>query len=80
MKTWPILNIEVIVGESITFPGGSGKGGLSPDFMKSHGIEVINLNDPDCIAIMQDFIEIHPELWNEDIGVTEAQRSSSWLA
>jgi hypothetical protein len=26
------------------------------------------VNDPDLIAMMADFIRVHPELWNEDIG------------
>ncbi len=61
---------RVIVGEASTFPGGQGRGGMSPEFMTSHGIEVVNLNDSDCIAMMTEFIQKHPELWNEDIGVT----------
>jgi cytosine deaminase len=42
---------------------------MSPHFMRSHGIELIDLNDEECIAMMRDFIAKHPELWNEDIGV-----------
>lgn len=60
---------RVVVGESTTFPGGEGLGGRSGDFMRSHGIQVIDLNDPECIAMMREFITKHPELWNEDIGV-----------
>jgi len=52
---------KVIVGESKTFPG-------APEFMRSHGVEVIDLNDPECIAMMTEFIEAEPALWNEDIG------------
>jgi cytosine deaminase len=60
---------RVVVGEAITFPGGQGKGGTSPDFLRSHGVEVINLHNEECIAMMRSFIEKHPDLWNEDIGV-----------
>jgi cytosine deaminase len=60
---------KVIVGESVTFPGGEGPGGRSPDFLRSHGVEVIDLRDPECIEMMSRFIREHPELWNEDIGV-----------
>ena len=60
---------KVIVGESQTFPGGEGKGGRSPDFMRSHGIEVIDLDDAACIRLMRAFIAKHPNVWNEDIGV-----------
>jgi len=52
---------KVIVGESKTFPGG-------PEFMRSHGVEVIDLENEECIKLMTDFIEANPKLWNEDIG------------
>jgi cytosine deaminase len=59
---------KVIVGESVTFPGGEGPAGRSPDFLRSHGVEVVDLRDPECIEMMTTFIREHPELWNEDIG------------
>lgn len=52
---------KVIVGESKTFPG-------AKDFMVSHGVEVIDLHNEECIAMMENFIKANPELWNEDIG------------
>lgn len=52
---------KVIVGESKTFPG-------AVDFMKQHGVDVINLNNQECIQMMEDFIRDKPQLWNEDIG------------
>jgi cytosine deaminase len=52
---------KVIVGESVTFPG-------AKEFMESHGIEVVDLSDGECIKLMTDFIENNPTLWNEDIG------------
>ena len=52
---------KVIVGESKTFSG-------AREFMESHGVEVIDLNLPECVQMMEDFIEKNPELWNEDIG------------
>jgi cytosine deaminase len=60
---------KVVVGESVNFPGGEGPGGRSPEFLRSHGVEVIDLRDPECIEMMSRFIREHPELWNEDIGV-----------
>ena len=59
---------KVVVGEARTFPGGVGPGGTSPEFLRSHGVEVVVLDDPECVAMMTDFIATHPELWNEDIG------------
>jgi cytosine deaminase len=60
---------KVIVGESVNFPGGEGKWGKSPDFMRANGIEVIDLHDAECIEMMAKFIRDNPKLWNEDIGV-----------
>lgn len=60
---------KVIVGESKNFPGGDGPGGNSVDFLRSHGVDVTDLADPTCIAMMHDFITANPQLWNEDIGV-----------
>ena len=60
---------KVVVGESVNFPGGEGPGGMSPDFMRSQGIELIDLADPTCIEMMREFIRKNPKLWNEDIGV-----------
>ena len=59
---------KVIVGESVNFPGGQGPGGSSPQFLRAHGVEVIDLRDPECVAMMSDFIQAYPGLWNEDIG------------
>ena len=52
---------KVIVGESKTFPG-------AKEFMESHGVEVVDLNNIECIEMMEDFIENNSALWNEDIG------------
>lgn len=52
---------KVYAGESVTFPGGK-------EFMESYGVEVIDLNNQECIDMMKDFIEKNPVLWNEDIG------------
>ena len=52
---------RVVVGEAVNFSG-------APDFLRSHGIEVEVLNQPDLIAMMGDFIRVRPELWNEDIS------------
>lgn len=53
---------KVIVGENTTFEG-------AQQFMESHGVEVINLQDTTCIEMMTQFIKDKPQLWNEDIGV-----------
>ncbi|MEQ8539396.1 MAG: nucleoside deaminase [Coleofasciculus sp. D1-CHI-01] len=53
---------KVIAGESKTFAG-------ARKFMESHGVEVVDLNLEECQQMMSDFIQQHPKLWNEDIGV-----------
>ena len=53
---------RVVAGESKTFSG-------APEFMRAHGVEVIDLSDPECISMMESFIAANPALWNEDIGV-----------
>jgi cytosine deaminase len=53
---------RVVVGENTTFQG-------PEDYVRSQGVTVEVLQDPTCIRLMQDFIQAHPELWNEDIGV-----------
>ncbi|QNE41777.1 nucleoside deaminase [Hymenobacter sp. NBH84] len=51
---------KVVVGEAQTF-------GESLEFLQSHGVEVEILNLPECVEMMQEFIEAEPTLWNEDI-------------
>ena len=53
---------RVVVGENQTFLG-------AEDYMRSQGIQVDVVQDPDCIQLMKDFIQANPQLWNEDIGV-----------
>ena len=52
---------RVVVGEALSFPG-------APDFMRSHGVEVLVLNDPSLVEIMKNFISEKPALWKEDIA------------
>ena len=52
----------VIVGENRTFLG-------EEDLLRSRGVTVEVLQEPECIGMMSDFIAARPELWNEDIGV-----------
>jgi cytosine/creatinine deaminase len=53
---------RVVVGESRTFAG-------AKDLLESHGVEVVDLDDPRCVRMMEDFIAARPALWHEDIGV-----------
>lgn len=51
----------VVVGESRTFQGGV-------DWLREHGVEVIDLDNVECRALIEGFIVEHPGIWNEDIG------------
>ncbi len=52
---------RVIVGENTNFGG-------NEDFLRSRGVEVVVVNDAECIALMKRFITEKPALWNEDIA------------
>ena len=52
---------RVVIGENRTFVG-------AEDLLRSRGVEVLVLDDPECVEMMETFITRHPELWNEDIG------------
>jgi len=52
---------KVIVGENTTFQG-------PEQYVRERGVDVKVLNDPECIAMMEKFIQDNPTLWNEDIG------------
>lgn len=54
---------RVVIGEHRTFMGGE-------ELLRSRGVEVIVLDDPECVALMESFIAERPDLWNEDIGET----------
>ena len=59
---------RVVVGESVTFPGGHAPAGTSPEFLRANGVELIDLNDAACVEMMSKFVRDNPALWNEDIG------------
>jgi creatinine deaminase len=52
---------KVIVGESETFQG-------AIEFLKSHGVAVIDMDLNECKQLMKKFIQANPKLWKEDIG------------
>jgi len=51
----------VVVGEDRSFPG-------NLPFLRDHGVEVVLLDDPECLALMERFIRERPDLWDEDIA------------
>jgi len=53
---------RIIIGENETFRG-------PEDYVRSRGVDLQVINDSRCVELMRQFINDHPELWNEDIGV-----------
>jgi Cytosine/adenosine deaminases len=51
----------VVVGESVNFQGGI-------DWLREAGVNVIDLQNRECIDLLGDYIRANPEVWNEDIG------------
>jgi creatinine deaminase len=56
---------RVVIGENRTFQG-------REDWLRDAGIQVVNLDDPRCAALMTEFIARRPDLWDEDIGIPPA--------
>jgi creatinine deaminase len=52
---------RVVIGEAQTFYGGH-------DWLAENGVEVVLLDDAECIEMMNRFIAEKPEVWFEDIG------------
>ena len=64
MCTGAILLYEiptVIIGENHTFQG-------QEQLLRENGVAVKVLQNTQCIALMEEFIRLYPQLWNEDIG------------
>jgi creatinine deaminase len=47
---------RVVMGENNTFVGGE-------ELLKQRGVEVVNLRNSECEALMQTFIREHPDTW-----------------
>jgi cytosine deaminase len=52
---------RVVIGEHVSFMG-------EERWLTGHGVKLDVRDDPQCIALMRDFMERNPKLWSEDIG------------
>jgi creatinine deaminase len=52
---------RVVIGENRNFMG-------AEDLLRQRGVELVVLDDAECIQMMAEFIRAHADLWNEDIG------------
>jgi cytosine deaminase len=60
----------VVVGESRTFRGGI-------DWLRERGVKVVDLDSPECVQLLARFIDARPDVWNEDIGESDATESGA---
>lgn len=52
---------KVVVGESRNFQGGL-------EWLGSKGVEVVDLDNQECVQLLGGYIRMNPQVWNEDIG------------
>ncbi len=52
---------KIVVGENKTYRSPGEK------WFQDLGVDVYFVQDQTCVQLMEDFIENHPDLWNEDI-------------
>jgi len=52
---------RIVVGENRTFRG-------PEEYVRSRGVALEVVDDPECRRLMEAFIQANPALWNEDIG------------
>ncbi|KAL8905784.1 MAG: hypothetical protein Q9171_006536 [Xanthocarpia ochracea] len=57
---------RVVIGENQSLIGGE-------EYLKQRGIEVVVLENKDCISMMQKYIDENPKVWHEDIGVQDGR-------
>ena len=51
----------LVVGESRNFQGGV-------EWLRSRGVNVVDLDSEECAALLSEYVRANPEVWNEDIG------------
>lgn len=52
---------RVVIGENRNFQG-------PEEYLRERGVELIILDDEECIEMLESFIQRNARLWNEDIG------------
>jgi cytosine deaminase len=52
---------KIVIGENRTFLG-------AEEWLRTQGVELVVLDDSECVEMMRGFIADKPALWNEDIA------------
>ena len=58
----------VVVGESRNFQGGV-------EWLRSLGVNIVDLDSAECAALLGEYIRANPEVWNEDIGESSSRET-----
>jgi cytosine deaminase len=53
---------RVVIGENVTFTG-------AEEYLRSNGVQLEIVQEPECIDLMTRFIRENSTLWHEDIGI-----------
>ena len=53
---------KIIIGENRTFQGPEA-------YLRTRGVELVIVQNAECMQLMRDFIAARPEIWYEDIGM-----------
>lgn len=51
----------LVIGDSQNFQGGV-------DWLRSSGVSIVELDSPECVSMMAEYIRKNPAIWHEDIG------------
>ncbi len=52
---------RIVIAENRTFRG-------PEQYLRSRGVELVIVDNAECVKLMREFIAARPELWHEDIG------------
>lgn len=55
---------KVVIGENRNFKG-------AEDLLRSKGVDITLLDDPECFSLLKEFIAKHPDWWFEDIAIED---------
>ena len=56
----------VVIGEAENFRGGI-------DWLSENGVEIVDMKSSECSRMLREYIDAHPDVWNEDIGEETAE-------
>jgi cytosine deaminase len=52
-----------VIGDSVNYTGRARAGASCPGLLQSHGVELVDLADSECVEMMAKFVREHPDRW-----------------